>query len=160
MRTPTRQIIHLLFLLGAAWVVMTFTHECGHLVGGLLGGATLTDVDLVPWRMPYSLHSPDPNPLVTLWCGPLLGVLVPVGLALVIRKPWAWFIADFCLIANGIYLALAWVSGDRFLDTSRLLDAGTSPIWIVLYCGGTMGVGYFRFRSDCINVLEKESSLD
>ena len=132
---------------------MTFTHECGHIVGGMACGATLTDFDLVPWRMPYSLHSPDPHPLVTLWAGPLLGVAVPLIASSIIRKRWAWFIADFCVIANGGYLALAWLSGDRFLDTPRLLAAGAYPASIVVYCILTIGVGYVRFRSDCIHYL-------
>ena len=102
---------------------MTITHECGHVIGGMAGGATLTSFDLAPWRMPYSMHSPDPHPLVTLWAGPLIGVAVPLATASIAGKRWVWFIADFCLMANGGYLALAWLSSDRFLDTPRLLNA-------------------------------------
>ena len=142
-------------LLVVSWIVMTFTHETGHVIGGWISGATLTDLDLAPWRMPYSLHSPDPHPLVTLWSGPVLGVLVPLALAAVIRRPWVWFIADFCLLANGIYLALAWASGGRFLDTPRLLDAGAVPLSIVIYCALTIGFGYVRFRKDCIVCLSQ-----
>ena len=147
-------------LLVLSWIAMAITHECGHLVGGMLSGATLTDVDLAPWRMPYSLHSPDPHPLVTLWAGPLVGAAAPCLFAWVIRQPWVWFIADFCLIANGSYLALAWLSGDRFLDTPRLLDAGAHPASIVLYCLATISVGYFRFRSDCIRILGPKPNLE
>ena len=136
-------------LLLVSWVAMTFTHELGHVVGGWVGGATLTDFDLVPWRMPYSLHAPDPMPLLTLWAGPTLGVLIPTLLALALRQRWAWFVADFCMVANGGYLALAWISGDRYLDTARLLDAGAHPATITLYCMVTIGIGYVRFRSDC-----------
>ncbi|MEL7264973.1 MAG: hypothetical protein AAFP69_09250 [Planctomycetota bacterium] len=132
---------------------MTFTHELGHIIGGACCGATLTDFDLAPWRLPYSLHSPDPHPLVTLWAGPLLGVVVPVLAAVMIRRHWAWFIADFCLIANGGYLALAWLSGDRFLDTPRLLAAGAHPATITVYCVSTISLGYVWFRSDCIRFL-------
>lgn len=140
-------------LLVASWAVMTFTHECGHIVGGMIAGATLTAFDLAPWRMPYSLHSPDPHPLVTLWAGPLLGVAVPLTAAAIIRSRWAWFIADFCLIANGGYLAIAWLSGDRFLDTPRLIAAGAPPASIVVYCILTIGFGYAWFRSDCTYFL-------
>jgi hypothetical protein len=143
-------------LLAASWVVMTFTHEFGHIVGGMISGATLTDFDLVPWRMPYSLHSPDPHPLITLWAGPLLGVAVPLIAASVMHKRWAWFIADFCLITNGCYLALAWLSGDRYLDTPRLLAAGTHPASIVVYCTLTIGFGYVWFRSDCVHFLASQ----
>ncbi|WP_235935366.1 hypothetical protein [Candidatus Laterigemmans baculatus] len=134
---------------------MTTTHEGGHIVGGMACGATLVDYDLAPCRMPYSLHSPDPRPLMTLWAGPLLGVLIPVSLAALIRERWAWFIADFCVVANGGYLALAWMSGDRFLDTPRLLEAGVNPALIMLYCSVTIGAGYVRFRSDCIHFLRR-----
>ena len=132
---------------------MTITHELGHIIGGACCGAMLTDFDLAPWRLPYSLHSPDPHPLVTLWAGPLPGIAVPVLAAILIGRHWAWFIADFCLIANGCYLALAWLSGDRFLDTPRLLSAGAHPATITLYCVSTIGLGYVRFRSDCIRLL-------
>lgn len=149
---PRRHITFAALIL-ASWVVMTFTHELGHIIGGACCGATLTEFDLAPWRLPYSLHSPDPHPLVTLWAGPLLGIGIPLVAAALIGKRWAWFIADFCLMANGGYLALAWLSGDRFLDTPRLLDAGAHPATIVLYCVLSIGLGYTWFRSDCIHYL-------
>ncbi|TWT75078.1 hypothetical protein [Allorhodopirellula solitaria] len=148
-----KRVIHFVLLLAAAWIVMTLTHESGHIIGGMVCGATLTDFQLAPWRLPYSVHSPDPHPLITLWAGPLFGVVAPLTLAALIRKRWAWLIADFCLVANGGYLALAWISGDRFLDTPRLLDAGANPATIVLYCIVTIVAGYVWFRSDCIHFL-------
>ena len=156
----TRRIVIFLLLLATSWVVMTFTHETGHIVGGMTCGATLNDYDLAPWRMPYSLHSPDPHPLITLWAGPIVGVAVPLGLAWLIQKPWSWFIADFCLLANGAYLALAWWSGDAFLDTPRMLDAGAHPATIVVYCLLTLGFGYVWFRSDCVHYLSVPPNQD
>lgn len=142
-------------LLVIAWCVMTFTHEAGHIVGGWLSGGTLETADLRPWRLPYSLFRPDPRPLVTLWSGPLLGVLLPYAIASMIRHAWVWFIADFCLLANGAYLAAAWFSGDRFLDTPRLVEAGASPVAIAIYCALTIGIGYVRFRRDCVALLSE-----
>lgn len=150
-----KRTVLFVLLLAVSWVTMTVTHEFGHVLGGWLGGATLTHYDLAPWRMPYSLHSPDPMPLLTLWAGPILGVLVPLVFALALRREWAWFIADFCLIANGSYLAIAWFSGDRYLDTPRLLIAGAPPVTIVIYCGVTVLFGYLRFRSDCVRFLHR-----
>lgn len=147
--------LQLIALLIAGWCVMTFTHEAGHLVGGWLGGGTLQHAELRPWHLPHSLFEPDPHPLLTLWCGPLLGVVVPVIVALLIRRPWAWFLADFCLLANGAYLATAWITGDRYLDTPRLLAAGAWPISVATYCAITIGVGYFRFRRDCRSLLDQ-----
>jgi hypothetical protein len=148
-RSRAQRLIVFALLLVLSWIVMAFLHELGHLIGGWLGGGTLVDCELAPWRLPYSLHSPDPNPRLTLWAGPLVGVIVPVVAALIIRRRWATFIADFCLIANGCYLALAWLSGDRLLDTPRMLAAGIHPLAIAVYCAITIGIGYPRFRNDC-----------
>lgn len=146
----TARIARFTAMLALAWVVMAWSHECGHLIGGAISGGVLTDFDLTPSRMPFSLHSPDPHPLVTLWSGPIIGVLAPLLVALLARHHLVWFVADFCLLANGVYLALAWITDDRFLDTPRLLQAGASPVWIGLFCLATIGVGYPRFRSDWI----------
>ena len=88
-----------------------------------------------------------------------MGVIVPGVLALAVRHPWLVFIADFCLLANGAYLALAWFAGDRLLDTPRLLEAGASPITVGLYCVLTIGLGYLRFRRDCVLLLSPNNDL-
>ncbi len=143
-------------LLLAGWCVMTFTHEAGHIVGGWLGGGTLIHAELRPWHLPHSLFEPDPHPLLTVWSGPLLGVIVPVLIAVIVRGRWMWFVADFCLLANGAYLATGWIAGDRYLDTPRLLAAGAWPISVLMYCVITIGIGYVRFRQDCLTVLLKK----
>lgn len=140
-------------LLVASWCVMATTHEAGHVVGGWLCGGTLQEARLYPWELPYSTFEPDPHPLVTLWCGPVLGVLVPLAVAAVVRRPWAWFVSHFCTLANGCYLAVAWLTGDRFLDTPKLLEQGASPVVIAGYCVLTIGVGYVGFRGQCARVL-------
>lgn len=141
-------------LLLAAWLVMILTHELGHIVGGICGGGTLVALDLYPWRLPYSIFSPDPNPLVTIWAGPLLGAGAPLIAALLIRREEAWFVANFCLLANGSYIALGWIVGDSHLDAAKLLQAGAYPLSLVVYCGVTIGFGYYGFRKSCIAVLK------
>ena len=154
------RIVRLSVLLIIAWVVMTTTHELGHVIGGWIGGATLTKLNLAPWSLPYSLHHPDPHPLVTLWSGPVIGVLIPMMVAGLVRSQATWLIADFCLLANGVYLSLAWISGERFLDTSRLLDAGAHPLSITVFCAITISFGYVRFRQDCIDILTVDANPD
>lgn len=146
---------HLTFalLLAASWCVMTVTHEAGHLVGGWATGGTLREARLYPWELPYSTFEPDPHPLVTLWCGPVLGVLVPLAAAAAVRRRWGWFVAHSCLLANGAYLAVAWVTGERMLDTPKLLAHGAHPAGIAAYCLFTVGVGYVGFRRQCVRVL-------
>ncbi|WP_145246566.1 hypothetical protein [Aeoliella mucimassa] len=133
---------------------MTTTHEVGHLVGGYLSGGTLRQAELRPWHLPHSRFSPDPRPLITLWSGPVLGVLVPIALAAIIRRRWGWFVANFCLLANGVYLALAWTTGDQLLDTARLFSAGASRWSVAVFCLGTIGLGYPRFRQSLMEVFK------
>lgn len=140
-------------LLVASWCVMTFIHELGHIICGYACGGTLTDADLLPWHLPYSIFEPDPLPLVTLWGGPILGVMIPLTIAFLIRTNWMWFIANFCMLANGAYMATAWISGDRFLDTPKMLEHGAHPISIAIYCVLTIGFGYVGFRRHCVLVL-------
>lgn len=73
----------------AAWAVMVLTHEIGHIFVGWIGGGKLVRADLRPWALPHSLFAPDPYPLATLWGGPILGVAIPVALALAISRRWA-----------------------------------------------------------------------
>lgn len=142
-----RAALQLAGLLILSWCVMTITHEAGHILGGWCSGAVLRDADLRPWRLPYSLFEPNPHPLVTLWGGPLIGVIVPALAAVLVRRNWMWFIAFFCVLANGAYLAAGWASRDPFLDTQQLLEHGASRVAIGLYCLLTVGVGYAGLRS-------------
>ena len=154
-----RRVVRFVLLLTVSWCVMTFVHEVGHIVGGWASGAILTDYMLWPWGLPYSFFSPDPHPLVTLWAGPILGVAIPLAIAAAMRHPTAWFIANFCLVANGAYLTFAWFAGDPWLDTPRLLSEGASPLMVALYCVLTISCGYFRFRSDCMRLLRGDAAV-
>ena len=147
-------------LMVASWIVMTFTHEMGHMIGGMCFGGSLRSADLLPWHLPYSIFDPDPFPLVTLWAGLIIGVLAPVAVAMIIQREWMWFMAHFCVLANGAYIATAWFSGDRYLDTQKLLEHGASPIAIGVYCLLTIGFGYFGFRRSCVSALSAPTKLD
>jgi hypothetical protein len=155
-----RRIVRFCLLLMASWCVMTTGHESGHIVAGWLCGGKLQQASIAPWSLPFSVFAPDPYPLITLWGGPILGVLVPLLAASIVRRAWMWFIAHFCLLANGSYLACAWITGERYLDTARLLDAGTHPLTLALYCAMTIGVGYVGFRQACVAVLSPEKSKE
>ena len=153
MSSIIERIVTLAVLVAVSWCVMTFTHEVGHILGGWCCGAKLTDFELRPWHLPYSFFDPDPYPLVTLWSGPILGVVVPVLLAVLLRRDWAWFIAYFCVLANGFYIATGWYSGDAQLDTTKLLKNGAHPISIFAYCLTTIIGGYVGFRRCCVRLL-------
>lgn len=143
------QVAWFLILLITAWVVMNVSHELGHILAGVCCGGTLQSYSLSPITLPYSIFNPDPYPLTTLWCGPLLGVLAPFLLALIFRKRAFWFVSYFCILANGLYLAVAWVSGDRYLDTPKLLEHGAWPASVLAFCVVAIIVGYIGFRHQC-----------
>jgi hypothetical protein len=156
----TFRVPRFVLLLLASWIVMNFSHEMGHIIGGTCCGGSLQSADLLPWHLPYSIFEPDPFPLVTLWAGLIIGVLAPVAAAMIIQREWMWFIATFCVLANGAYIATAWFSGDRYLDTPKLLEHGASPILIGIYCLLTIGLGYVGFRRSCVSALSAPTKLD
>ncbi len=138
---------------------MTFTHEMGHIIGGTCCGGSLKSADLLPWHLPYSIFEPDPFPLVTLWAGLIIGALAPVAAAMIVQREWMWFIANFCVLANGAYTATAWFTGDHYLDTPKLLEHGASPFAIAVYCLITIGYGYVGFRRSCVSALSAPTML-
>jgi hypothetical protein len=144
-------------MLFVAWYVMTLSHELGHIVGGWLCGAELLEADLTPWRLPYSIFSVNPFPLFTLWCGPWCGVVVPVVAALTVRGHNAAFVAYFCTLANGLYLAAGWLAADRYLDSTMLLEAGASQLSLGTFCLLTIPVGYVGLRSSIRRMLQGDA---
>lgn len=145
-------IRNLCLLLVISWCVMTTTHECGHLVGGWLSGATLTKYDLCPWHLPYSMHQPDPHPLVTLWSGPILGVFAPLIVFFLRPNPFLKGVAGFSLLANGVYLGAGLLSNDSFLDTTRLIREGAWQGTIILYSLLCSVSGYILLRQAIITL--------
>ena len=148
-----RRSLKLMGLLVVAWYVMTLSHELGHVVCGWLTGGKLVYLDLRPWALPQSMFDPDPNPLARLWGGPILGAVIPGSVGLATRHVWVRFIGSFCVLANGAYLTTAWWVGDSFLDTTKLLEHGASPIGVAVYCAVCCGYGYGSFRQACRDVL-------
>jgi hypothetical protein len=139
-----------------AWSVMTVTHEIGHVVAGLLGGATLVQLELRPWHLPHSQLIGDARPWVTIWAGPFLGSLGPLLAATFLRRRAVWLMAWFCLLANGLYLLLGLFSDGAELDTNKLIRAGTPTVVVATIAALATGIGYWKFRGSCIDLLESE----
>lgn len=157
LKTSLINSLDFLLLLILSWCVMTFTHELGHIITGCCSGGHLQKWDLAPWRLPYSFFDPNPHPLLTLWGGPILGAVIPCVVATVWRSNRGWFVAYFCVLANGIYLLLAWWSGERFLDTPQLLEQGASRFSVGLFCLVTISMGYIGIRKTCMLLLTRNT---
>ena len=130
-----------------SWLVMQATHELGHIVAAWLTCGTVERVILEPLAISRTDVSPNPSPLVVAWAGPIVGVALPLFLALAIRgrvagqrsaasahqttprfrwdvvPAYADFFAGFCLIANGAYIGIG--SFDRIGDAGDLLRHGS-----------------------------------
>jgi hypothetical protein len=125
------QILLLLSAAISGWLGMQAVHELGHVVGAWLTGGTVERLVLHPLAISRTDVAPNPEPLVVVWAGPLVGILVPLaawGILAAARSPGAWaarFFAGFCLLANGLYIGIG--SFDGVGDAGDMLQAG-SPI--------------------------------
>ncbi len=136
-----------------SWSVMVLAHELGHVIGGVASGGVLSALEIRPWQLPLSLFSPDPNPLITLWSGPIFGSAVPLMIAVCTGKPMIWFIAWFCVLANAVYLLLGYFSGDAELDSTKIIKAGSPAMLLFLFVAMTGPVSYVAFRQQCVDLM-------
>jgi hypothetical protein len=124
--------------LGISWLGMQVVHELGHVLAAWVGGETVHRVVLHPLAISRTDASLDRNPLLVIWGGPVVGVLLPLillagttwllpGLAFLPR-----FFAGFCLIANGVYIGIGSFEGVG--DSGDLLRFGV-PRWQLIGFG-------------------------
>jgi hypothetical protein len=134
----------------ASWLGMQAVHEAGHVLGALATGGRVAKVVLHPLTISRTDLSHNPSPLVVVWAGPVVGVVVPLigwGAAAALRMPGAFvlrFFAGFCLLANGAYIAFG--SFDRVGDCGEMLRHG-SPLWSLWLFGAvTMPAGLWLWH--------------
>ena len=136
--------LHQILLIGTflplCWLVMMAVHELGHVLAAGATGGSVAKVVLHPLTISRTEFSVNPQPLIVVWAGPLVGVLLPLaGLAvfqLGFIGRWRFlmqFFAGFCLIANGTYIGLG--SFDAIGDCGEMLKLG-SPLWTLWLFGG------------------------
>jgi hypothetical protein len=122
----------------SAWLGMQAVHELGHVVGAWLTGGNVERVVLHPLAISRTDVAPNPEPLVVVWAGPIVGVLLPLAFwGIVAAAGWrgAWaarFFAGFCLLANGLYIGIG--SFEGIGDAGDMLAAG-SPDWTLWLFG-------------------------
>ena len=125
-------------------------HESGHVMGALLSGGNVSRVVLHPLAISRTDVWPNPHPLVEVWAGPVLGVLLPLVIYSVVqftKCPEVYlvrFFAGFCLVANGMYLLVGTLK--RIGDPSELLDHG-APAWQMIFFGLlTVPLGFYLWH--------------
>jgi hypothetical protein len=116
----------------ACWLGMQGVHELGHVLGAWLTGGTVERVVLHPLTISRTDLGSNPQPLIVVWAGPIIGILVPLmawsciwggkwRAAFVLR-----FFAGFCMIANGLYIGLGALGSIG--DCGEMLRHG-SALW-------------------------------
>lgn len=111
-------------------------HELGHILAAYLTGGGVTKVVLHPLDISRTDVSPNPQPVLVVWAGPVLGVMIPLviwGVFCKLRIPGdylARFFAGFCLIANGGYIAIG--SFESIGDAGDMLRYGSGnwQLWL------------------------------
>jgi hypothetical protein len=137
-RGRLRQVVLIVSTLGLSWLGMQAVHELGHVLCAWAGGERVDRVVLHPLTISRTDASHDRHPLLVVWGGPLVGVLLPpvaFGLARSARFRWSYllrFFAGFCLVANGVYLGVGSFEGVG--DAGDLLRYG-APGWQLIAFG-------------------------
>lgn len=155
---PYRSLPLITATLLASWLGMQAIHELGHVLAAKLTGGVVTNVALHPLSISRTDVALNPQPLVVVWGGPLLGALAPLAIwafAAWLRWPHAFllrFFAGFCLIANGLYLTAGSLEGVG--DCGDLLKHG-AQLWQLWAFGlPAIAVGFWLW-----NGLSKDFGL-
>ena len=153
MRLPMKRAAQMLLIgtfLPLCWLAMMAVHELGHVVGALATGGKVATVVLYPLTISRTDVSINPRPLLVVWAGPLIGVLLPLAAAAALRAcrfPWAYllrFFAGFCLIANGAYIGVG--SFDRVGDAGDMLRHGSAAWTLWLFGAVTFPLGLYLWH--------------
>lgn len=132
------QLLFVVSVLGLSWLGMMAVHELGHVVGSVATGGSVERVVLHPLAISRTDVSPNPQPAIVVWLGPVVGCLVPLAVLaplprrLTVSRNLSWFFAGFCLITNGAYISLGSYTGIG--DCGEMLRTGT-PLWAMLAFG-------------------------
>ena len=132
MRHRVHQILLIGTFLPLCWLLMQAVHELGHVAGSLATGGTISHVVLNPLTISRTDTSGSASPLLVVWAGPVVGVVVPLLLLAVFKatvREWSYlpqFFAGTCLIANGAYIGIG--SFGRVGDAGDMIRLG-SPLW-------------------------------
>lgn len=128
----------------ASWYLMMLAHEFGHALGAWATGGGVKRVVVPLVGFSRTDVEPNPRPLIVAWAGPVVGVILPLGMWGVVRAAgrgrslsggFAAFLAGFCLVANGAYLL-----GGAIMpvgDVVEMVRHGSAR-WVVGDVGGVL----------------------
>jgi len=133
-----------------SWLAMQAVHELGHVLGAWATGGRVYRVVLHPLTISQTNVAPNPQPLVEVWAGPVIGAALPLAfyamfwLARAPGQPLARFFAGFCLIANGLYIGIGSVVA--IADADELLQYGAARWQLGAFGLATVPLGLFLWH--------------
>jgi hypothetical protein len=122
-----------------SWLGMMLIHEFGHVLFAWLSGGAVARVVLAPLEFSRTDLQKNPHPLFVACGGALVGSVLPILVLASWRKVrvrgwYIWqFLSGFCLIANGIYLAVVCFFPNA-ADPGDLMREGC-PRWVLILFG-------------------------
>lgn len=131
--------------LAFSWYAMMIVHEAGHIAAAVLTGGHPQRPILPLIGFSRTDVAPNSHPPAVAWGGPVIGILLPAAIWLACRAlapraaPVFRFWTGFCLIVNGVYLALG--TPDRIGDAGDLIRAGVPPWMLWAFGAITISMG-------------------
>jgi hypothetical protein len=119
-------------------------------IGARMTGGRVARVVLHPLTISRTDLTDNPQPLVVVWAGPLVGIAAPLVLWAVagaLRLNWVFvvrFFAGFCLLTNGLYISLG--SFNRVGDCGEMLRNGSELWHLWLFGVVTVPAGLFLWH--------------
>ena len=144
------QLVFVAALVALSWLGMMAVHELGHVIGAVVTGGSVDRCVLYPLTISRTDVSPNPHPVTVVWMGPIVGCLLPLVILAVVPKRYptsrsvTQFVAGFCLIANGTYIAIGWI--DHVGDCGEMLQNGVPVWWMLVFGSVTMPLGLYRWH--------------
>lgn len=145
------QVMLIVSTAGLSWLVMMAVHEFGHVVNAWLSGGTVERVVVHPLAFSRTDVAPNPHPLFVAWGGAIWGCLIPLtlwALARIVLPRVAYlmrWLAGFCLIANGAYLAVGSLLPDGD-DAGTMLRHGAAQWQILIFALPAAAVGLYLWN--------------
>lgn len=148
-----KRLEHILFIasfITFSWLAMQAVHELGHVLGAWITGGKVIKVAIHPFIFSQTDLSFNPNPLIVVWAGPIIGSMIPLTVFFIARTfrlsciYLFRFFAGFCLIANGIYIALGPNNG--FSDTGIMILHGSARWMLLLFGALTIPLGFYLWH--------------
>ena len=146
----TDQLLLIGTFLPLCWLLMQAVHELGHVAATVATGGTVTRVVLHPLTISRTDGVGSLHPLLVVWAGPVVGVVVPLALLAVFKVAklrWDYlvqFFAGTCLIANGVYVGVGSFQGIG--DAGDLIRLGSPLGFLWLFGLVTVPLGLYLWN--------------